>query len=164
MADLKTFRLDTWEGLRVDHDNEPQGLARKIDRLFKAVHKGEREHSAEEVATGLREMGGPTISSTYIWQLRTGKRDNPTKKHLEALAAYFRVPVAYFFDDEAAERIDAELDLLVAMRDSGVRSIALRTVGFDAQSLDAVRSVVDQLRALQKLPPVAAASDEPAAE
>ena len=109
-------------------------------------------------------MGGPTISSTYIWQLRTGKRDNPTKKHLEALAAYFRVPVAYFFDDEAAERIDAELDLLVAMRDSGVRSIALRTVGFDAQSLDTVRSVVDQLRTLQKLPPVPAAGDESAAE
>ena len=50
------------------------------------------------------------------------------------------------------------------MRDSGVRSIALRTVGFDAQSLDAVRSVVDQLRTLQKLPPVPAAGDESAAE
>lgn len=145
----------------MDHDTQAQtsGLARKIDRLFKDVHKGGREHSAEEVAAGLREMGGPTISSTYIWQLRTGKRDNPTKKHLEALAAFFRVPVAYFFDDEAAQRIDAELDLLVAMRDTGVRSIALRTVGLDAGSLQAVRSVVDQLRSLQHLPPVPPAGD-----
>lgn len=148
----------------MDHDSEADrpGLAAKIDRLFRTVHPGDRgEFSADEVASALREMGGPTISSTYIWQLRTGKRDNPTKKHLEALAAFFRVPVSYFFDSDAAERIDAELDLLAAMRDHGVRSIALRTVGFDERSLEVVRGVVDQLRTLQRLPPLPAVSDDP---
>lgn len=136
-------------------------LADKIDRLFRTVHPGDRaEYSADEVAAGLRELGGPTISSTYIWQLRKGIRDNPTKKHLEALAAFFRVPVSYFFDSAAAERIDAELDLLAAMRDHGVRTIALRTVGFDKPSLDVVRGVVDQLRTLQRLPAAPKSPDD----
>lgn len=97
-------------------------LAGKLDRLFAAVHPaGRGEYSYEEVAAALRAAGGPTISGTYVWQLRKGLRDNPTKKHLEALASFFGISPSYFFNEEAAERIDAELELLAAMRDASVR-------------------------------------------
>src|SRR5947208_2004720 len=75
-------------------------LSQKLDFLSRSVHPPERgEYTFEEVADAVRAGGGPTISATYIWQLRKGIRDNPTKKHLEALAGFFGVPPAYFFDD-----------------------------------------------------------------
>jgi len=106
----------------------------------------------EEVATALREAGGATVSAQYIWQLRKGKRDNPTKKHLEALAEFFKVPPAYFFDDAAAERIDAQLGVLAAMRDSHVRSVAMRAAGLSPDTLGAIASIIDGARRLEGLP------------
>ena len=59
--------------------------------------------------------------------MRTGKQDNPRKSQIEALAAFFRVPVSYFFeDDEETARLHARLELLAAMRNNDVERIALR--------------------------------------
>lgn len=67
-------------------------LAEKIDKLFRIVLRPDREcYSHEEVATACREATGESFSTTYLWQLRTGRRDNPTKRHLEALAQFFGV-------------------------------------------------------------------------
>ncbi|WP_153036917.1 helix-turn-helix domain-containing protein [Amycolatopsis sp. YIM 10] len=130
-------------------------LAGKVNHLFQTIRPGEGwEYSFEEVAEGIRARGGPTISGTYIWQLRKGLRDNPTKRHLEALASFFGVPPAYFFDDEAARRIDAELALLTALRDNSVRQIALRAWGLSAKSLDAITEMVERVRELEGLPSV----------
>jgi transcriptional regulator with XRE-family HTH domain len=84
--------------------------------------------------------------------LRKGVRDNPTKRHLEALADFFGVAPAYFFDDAAARRIDAELALLTAMRDTSVRQIALRASGLSPKSLDAIIEMVERVRELEGLP------------
>jgi transcriptional regulator with XRE-family HTH domain len=127
-------------------------LASKLDRLFRTVRRrsGE-EFSYEEVARSIRRQGGPTISGTYVWQLRTGKRDNPTKGHLEALAAFFGVSPAYFFDDAAAERIESQLDLLAALRDSGVSRIALRSLGLSPQTLEAIAQIIENARKAEGL-------------
>jgi transcriptional regulator with XRE-family HTH domain len=127
-------------------------LAEKLNHLFSTVHPhGRPEHSSEEVAEAIGKRGGPTISATYIWQLRKGLRDNPTKKHLEALADFFGVPPAYFFDNEAAVRIDAELELLSALRDAPVRQVALRASGLSPQSLKAIAEMIDRVRQLEGL-------------
>ena len=148
-------------------------LSEKLDFLFRTVHPSERgEFTFEEVAEEIRARGGPTISATYIWQLRKGIRDNPTKKHLEALADFFGVPPAYFFDAAAAKRIDAELALLVALRDGSVRQLALRAFGLSPSSLKTIASMVERVRELEGLPdqlPVptpdsAAASDQSSAD
>ncbi len=131
----------------------PKTLADKVDRLFRTIHSRDGgEYTFEEVATELSRREGPTISATYLWQLRKGLRDNPTKKHLEALADFFGVSPAYFFDDEAAERIDAELGLLAALRDASVRQIALRTIGLSEASLRTIASMVERVRQLEGLP------------
>lgn len=128
-------------------------LAEKLDHLFTAVRSPRGgEYTFEEVATALREAGGPTISATYVWQLRRGIRDNPTKRHLEALAAFFGVSPSYFFDEEAAQRIEAELELLTALRNSSIRSVALRAAGLSPSSLDAIRAVIENARRLEGLP------------
>jgi transcriptional regulator with XRE-family HTH domain len=127
-------------------------LAARIDRLFATVHpRGRGEYSYGEVAAALRRRGGPTISGTYVWMLRRGLRDNPTQRHLEALAAFFGVPPAYFFDDAIARRVDAELELLAAMRDSSVHRIALRAFDLSPESLATVAEVIARLRHLEGL-------------
>src|SRR5919206_2151096 len=102
-------------------------LADKLDQLFRTMHpRGRDEYTYREVAAGIRAQGGPRrMSATYLWQLRTGLKDNPSRRHLEALATFFGVPVSYFFDDAVTARIDAELALVRALRSATVRSIAL---------------------------------------
>ncbi len=136
-------------------DGEPtrgRTLAEKLDFLFRTVHpRGRGEYTYEEVAQALRKRGGPTISATYVWQLRKGLRTNPTVRHIEALSEFFGVPPAYFFNEEVAARVDAELELLVAMRDSGVRELALRAFGLSSGSLAAIRTMIEQVRILEGL-------------
>ena len=131
----------------------PRALAEKIDRLFRTVHtRNQREYSLGEVAAGIRRRGGPTISANYLWLLRKGLRDNPTKKHLEARSDWFGVSPAYFFDDELTERIDAELDLLAALRDAQVRHLALRAFALSPQTLRAIADMVERARQIERVP------------
>jgi len=138
----------------VDGTSGPdQGLPAKLDRLFEIMRPPGapgREYSYEEVARGVAEAGGPTISGTYVWMLRTGKRDNPTKRHLEALAAFFGVSPAYFFDEARGPQIDEQLAAAAALRDAGVRSVALRASGLSAASLDALMLMLDRVRELEQ--------------
>ncbi len=121
-------------------------LADKIDQLFHVVRRPDREqYSNEEVAKACREATGESFSTTYLWQLRTGRRDNPTKRHLEALAQFFGVPPAYFFDDEQSAKIAEELALLGALRDAGVRDVALRAVTLSADGLDTISDMIDAI-------------------
>lgn len=95
-------------------DTVNRSLADKLNHLFASVKpQGGQEYSNEHVASEISATG-ITISQSYIWQLRKGKKDNPTIKHLQALAEFFGVPVAYFFDDDVADRIDHQLEQLQA--------------------------------------------------
>ncbi|MBO0805845.1 MAG: helix-turn-helix transcriptional regulator [Nocardiopsaceae bacterium] len=129
-------------------------LAERLEYLFRTVREpGRREYSNEEVATAIARDQGVTISASYIWYLRTGQRDNPTFRHLNALARFFGVPPAYFFDDDASAQVTAELALLTAMKDAGVRDVALRAAGLSPASLDTINDVIGRVRELEGLPP-----------
>lgn len=134
-----------------DMSPDPRSLADKIDRLFTIVRPPKGEYTHEQVAKAIEERGGPTISASYLWQLRKGLRDNPTKKHLEALAGFFGVPPSYFFDEDASERVDAELDLRAALRDASVRQVALRASGLSAQTLRVITEMIDRARQIEGL-------------
>lgn len=134
---------------------EGTDLAARLNHLFQTVRQpGGAEYTHEDVAAAIRERG-VTISHTYVWQLRKGLRDNPTKRHLEALAEFFGVPASYFLDTDV-EYINAQLELLASLRDGGVRSVALRAVGLSPRSLDAILGMVEQARQIEGLP-----TDEP---
>ncbi|ORB87696.1 transcriptional regulator [Mycobacterium kansasii] len=124
----------------------PTTLADKIDTLFKIIRSPEgAQHTNNEVATACREATGESFSPTYLWQLRTGRRDNPTKRHLEALAKFFDVPVAYFFDDDHGKQIQAELELLGALRNADVCNVALRAVNLSPEGLGTVNDIIDTI-------------------
>lgn len=127
-------------------------LADKINRLFDELQGDAGPRSNEEVAEAITQAG-TKISASYLWLLRTGRRDNPGKNHLEAIAAYFRVPPGYFFTSEVAEQIEAELDLMGAMRKAGVRELALRAADLSPDSLRAIAAMVEQARRVERLEP-----------
>jgi transcriptional regulator with XRE-family HTH domain len=130
-------------------------LAEKLDLLFKTRHPaGRGEYTYEEVAEGIRQLGGSTIAVTQLWQLRTGKQTNPRKSQLEALATFFRVPVHYFFDDddEETKRIQARLELLAAMRNNDVERIALRAADLSSDTLRAIAQIIENARHIEGLP------------
>lgn len=133
-------------------DTTRDTLAGKLEYLFETVRpRGRDSYTNEEVASEIARRGGPTISASYIWSLRTGKKDNPTKRHLEALAGFFGVSPSYFFSSEDSERIEAELGLLTAMRDADVRAVALRSSGLSTETLQTIRGFVERARALEGL-------------
>jgi transcriptional regulator with XRE-family HTH domain len=140
--------------MKAEPSTPPRTLAEKLQHLFASVRPaGRGEYSNHEVATAIEAAGGPTISATYIWQLRKGLRTNPTLNHLEALARFFGVPTSYFLDDEKADEIDAQLELLAALRDSKVQAIALRASGVSAEGLKAIVTMLDHVRRAEGLPP-----------
>jgi transcriptional regulator with XRE-family HTH domain len=125
-------------------------IASRLDHLFRTVHpKGRGPYTPAEVAAAINEAAGENvISAVYVWQLRTGRRANPTYRHLIALARFFGVSPTYFFPDSetAPDAIPAEVAL--ALRDDRVRDIVLRTAGLSDRSLKAISELIESARAL----------------
>ncbi|MBP2181226.1 helix-turn-helix domain-containing protein [Amycolatopsis magusensis] len=91
-------------------DRGSRSLADKLNHLFaNQTPRDGQEYSNEHVAATICAEGEVKISQSYIWQLRKGKKDNPTFKHLQALAGFFGVPASYFFDDAVTDRVDRQL-------------------------------------------------------
>jgi transcriptional regulator with XRE-family HTH domain len=127
-------------------------LAHKINHLFETIRRPDgKPYSNEEVAEAINCRGDATISGTYLWYLRKGDRDNPTKKHLEVLARFFDVSPAFFFDDERSRRIAGES--LPAAPPTEAQRIAVRLDGLSARSLRTVGDLLDRVRELEGLPP-----------
>jgi transcriptional regulator with XRE-family HTH domain len=131
----------------------PEGsLAGKINQLFETVRRADgKPYSNEDVAEAINGRGEATISGTYLWYLRRGDRDNPTKKHLEVLARFFDVSPAFFFDDQPARPIAG--DPPDHRGDAETRRVARRLDGLSPRSLRAVAELIDRVRELEGLPP-----------
>jgi transcriptional regulator with XRE-family HTH domain len=128
-------------------------FAARLDRLFRTVraHDGS-EYSYREVAEGIKRVVGWTTSSTYLQELRTGRRNNPSMKHLVGLAAFFGVPVLYFFDQEREAQVAANLELAAAFRDPAVRQLAQAAAGLSPEALASVLAIVQHARRLEGRP------------
>jgi transcriptional regulator with XRE-family HTH domain len=128
-------------------------IAERLEHLFTTVHPpGRGPYSLREVAEAINtEAGTSLISAAYLSQLRTGQRTEPSHSRLSAIARFFGVDIQYFTDDQTAIEIDDQLELLAAMRDTGVRAIALRAAGLSETSLAAVQAVIENARRLEHL-------------
>ncbi len=126
-------------------------LAWKINRLFETMHPAGREYTLHEVVEGIRIQGGPHLSPAYLWQLRHGVRTNPTKEHLEAIATFFGVSPAYFYDDPAARDLIDRLTLAGALQNENVAKLALRANGLSDETLMAVARIIEQARQIEGL-------------
>ena len=62
------------------------------------------------------------------------------------------MPVDYFFNPETAAKIDADLRLLTAVRDSGIQGLALRAHGLSPESIASLAGIIEQVRKIEHLP------------
>jgi transcriptional regulator with XRE-family HTH domain len=133
-------------------DNAPHPdtlLASRLDHLFRTIHPGRAKPcTPADVAAAINDAAGEQVTSgTYVWQLRTGRRDNPTYKLLIGLSRFFGVSPTYFFDEAETERGTIPPEVALALRDDAVRDIALRSAGLSEQSLKAIADMVTSTRA-----------------
>lgn len=130
-------------------------LADRLDHLFRIAHPQDRgPYTPAEVAAAVNDAAGQRmISSTYIWQLRTGRRHNPTQRHLSALAAFFGVSPMYFFDETEADRDAVPPELAAALQNDDLRNLASRAAGLSERSLRAIREMIESARAVEGLGP-----------
>jgi len=135
-------------------ENAAQGLiAQRLNHLFETVHPPERgPYSLREVVEAINEDAGTRLmSAAYLSQLRTGQRNEPSHSRLAAIAKFFGVDIRYFSDDDTAQATDQQLEFLAAMRDSGVRAVAIRAAGLSDTALEAVKALIDNARRLEGL-------------
>lgn len=128
------------------------GLADKLNHLFATVPAPTRRglYSNETAARELQERG-IKVSSAHMSHLRSGKQDNPSAKLLAALADLFGVPIGYFFDTTIQNRVNSELDLLLAVKDSRAKSLMLRAQGVSPESMEHLEAIVDRIRQIEGL-------------
>jgi transcriptional regulator with XRE-family HTH domain len=139
----------------VSGTEERPTFAVRLDNLFKMVRPHGRRWTNAEVAAELKKAAPSLkVGAVYLSQLRAGKRTNPSHELLAALANFFGVSVAYFFDEQLAETVLTELSAVEAMRQAGVRAVAMRAAGMKEDNLKAITAIMDQYRQLQGLPPV----------
>jgi transcriptional regulator with XRE-family HTH domain len=137
----------------------PEGLfAQRLDHLFRTVHPKDRgPYTPAEVADAINTAAGErAVSGTYLWLLRTGQRDNPTMKHLIAIARFFAVPPTYFFPDDSLDENAVPAELTAALGDAQVREMALRAAGLSDRSLKAITDMINSARSVEGLPNAAA--------
>jgi ESX-1-secreted protein regulator len=134
-------------------------LAARLNYLFANMHPPgspyTNAHVAEEISRNTDEYGGVTLTEQYLSMLRNAKRANPSPDVLRALAKFFAVPVGYLLGDlseSQAERVEEEVQFLVAMRDQRVRAIALRSVGLPPEVQDSLSDIICQFRRQMNLP------------
>jgi transcriptional regulator with XRE-family HTH domain len=139
-------------------------LAERLAYLFDTVRplpeelgssdEAGRAYMNKEIADKINALApstGVTISAAYVGELRRGVASDPRVSHIRALAKAFGVDAAYFLgDDQVAEEIRRQVELLRSLRDMNVKQIALRQVladtGLSPASSELVQQMVERLR------------------
>jgi transcriptional regulator with XRE-family HTH domain len=124
-------------------------LAAKLEALIQEHYggRGAKVPGTAAIAKEIRERTGLRISTGTLHKLRTGQSEVPTGPRLEALAAFFGRPMAFFLDREAS---NADMDLAVALREKGVRAIALRSADLSEKSRKAILDMIDRVREIER--------------
>ncbi|WP_405018122.1 helix-turn-helix domain-containing protein [Kitasatospora sp. NBC_00070] len=134
-----------------DETTEGGVIALRLTHLFDTIHPaGRAPYSNPEVAKAINDAAGEQIlSSTYLWQLKTGKRTDPTHSRLKAIADFFGVEVAYFYEDDAARRTDEQLSLAAALSNPLIRQMALSADGLSDGTLRAIEAMIQSARKIE---------------
>lgn len=138
--------------MRVPPSSPMARFQARLDHLFQTVRAPDGgEYTYRQVATDIERLVGYKTSSSYLQELRAGLRINPSMKHLHGLCAFFGVPIAYFFDEDLAARVDAQLELAASLREPSVRQLAIQAAGLSADALQAITQIVHHARRIEGL-------------
>jgi len=125
-------------------------MADKLDDLFNTFHDPEgNEYSYRDVESGTEGA----VSATTVWRLRTGQIQRPSLHVIEALAAFFGVPIAYFTAAESPSGEAARnLKLAGRLRRAMVKEAALQISDLDDPAIRDLLEIVKYIRRPSCLP------------
>lgn len=129
-------------------------LADRLNELFRTVHRPDStELWNNETAAWEISRSGPPVSAAYLSQLRTGKRLNPSARHLAALAGIFQVDMESFFLSSDAVQPAPSGQLSPA----GSRVLSLLD-GVSPAGVATVERAIARIREAEDLPAIALTS------
>lgn len=127
-------------------------LAERLNILFARIpQRGATQPYTNDRAADELNVAGISVTGTYLSQLRSGKRSNPSARLLAGIADLFEVPIGYFFDADQAAKIEEQLDALAALRSSGVRAILARTAGVSEAGIANLSAALEHIRHVERL-------------
>lgn len=132
-----------------------QGLARRLSDAIDAHYHPRKRPSDEKMAAEINELAGgekKAISSVYLWQLRTGKNDNPQMAKLRAIANWLGLGVEDLLRDEVDENTRKKEKLLTLLNRENVRYMALRADGLSDKAIDSITAMIENARDIEGLP------------
>jgi hypothetical protein len=125
-------------------------VAQRLTMLFERYRQPNgKKWTYRQVADWINEtfgQGKEIISASYVFQLKTGARPNPSQKVLEWVAAFFKVDPALLITQHLDEVSLPDADEVVirqALTDSGLRHAMLLLAGVRRDKLPAVISVLE---------------------
>ena len=131
-------------------NSEQSIVAERLTLLFERYRQPNgKKWTYRQVAEWINERFGQDkeiISASYVFQLKSGARPNPSQKMLEMVAAFFNVDpgvlIAQNFDEGALPDAD-EVVIRQALSDSGLRHAMLLLAGVRRDKLPAVLAVLE---------------------
>ncbi|RKN05493.1 hypothetical protein [Streptomyces radicis] len=129
------------------HDTDPESspLAQRLETIISAYYRNRRRPGYKEMTKEIEQATGRSFSSTYLWELATGRKQNVTGEHLHTLAEFFGVTRDYFTDPEVSEKVRRQMEFAVALGNGKVRTLAARADGLSDTHLEAILAVVNAM-------------------
>jgi transcriptional regulator with XRE-family HTH domain len=149
---LLTGHIGHGEGAMTASDQHKRPFAEKLAHLIATVHPaGRGPYSYREIEAGITDHEG-AMTAAFVQQLVAGKQPYPRMHHIQALADFFGVPPAYFFDEQVTRQVDTELDKLLDWRHTEEGQIAQRVSALTSEHRNAVSALLDHLVAYEEQP------------
>lgn len=133
------------------NDDGIADFAPRLNGLFERVPDENGRPYTNTAAVARLKARGINCSLSYMGMMRDGQKNNPSARLLNGIAELFGVPVSYFFDRELANRIDAEIDSLIAKRDDEIQGMMARMVGVSPSGKATVAALIAQVRKIEGL-------------
>lgn len=130
-------------------------LSDRINDLFARIPppdaaNPEVRYSTSRAAREITESG-TAVTDVYLGKLRNGSQNNPSFRHLGAIADLFGVPVDYFHSEEVAAKVIDELDTLQVARSAQISGILGRSHDRDLQfGLAQIKAIVAAMEQSQR--------------
>lgn len=125
-------------------------LAERLNVLFARVPRpgGTGQPYSNELAADELHNLGVSVTGTYLSQLRSGRRDNPSAKLLAAIADLFQVPISYFFDAQASPDPSTGSG---NGKDRRIREIVAQAADVSDAGIASLEAILQQIRQIEGL-------------
>ncbi len=123
------------ESIDFETQDDLRSLAERVRWLIDTVPGPDGKRMTYSAIEARAKQLGHSITAQNVNYLATGKKTNPTKAVIEALADVFNVSASYFLDDHRSRQIRSQIELLAVMRNTGVRDLAMRAAALPEDRL-----------------------------